>query len=328
MKITYFFRHPKIGFSIQRVFQTVNKGVAQTQEIEEIFLPEQKSGILSIIKNGLYAKKRQGSINHITGDAHYLLYFLKKNNTIVTVHDIMYYSYLSGFKKKIWKVLYINSLKRAAKVVFISEFAKEQVLNEINLKLDQYCVIHNPVSTDFQYRQKEFCAEKPIILHINGNLERKNLARTLKALHDIPCHLRIVGKLSEHNKALLNQSKIEYSNVFNLSNEEVIQEYENCDIINFPSLFEGFGMPIIEGQAVGRPVLTSKIQPMISVAGNGAILVDPKNVEAIRQGYLQIINDHIFRENLIEKGTQNVKQFQLSVITNLYLSEYKKLSLK
>ena len=87
-------------------------------------------------------------------------------------------------------------------------------------------------------------------------------------------------------------------------------------------------MPIIEGQAVGRPVLTSKIQPMISVAGNGAILVDPKNVEAIRQGYLQIINDHIFRENLIEKGTQNVKQFQLSVITNLYLSEYKKLSLK
>lgn len=100
MKITYFFRHPKIGFSIQRVFQTVNLGVAKTHSIEEVFLPEQKSGILSIIKNGFYAKKHQGSINHITGDAHYLLYFLKSKKTIVTVHDIMYYSYLSGFKKK------------------------------------------------------------------------------------------------------------------------------------------------------------------------------------------------------------------------------------
>ena len=134
MRITYFFRHPKVGFSIQRVLQTINKDVAKTQAIEEVFLPEQKSGILSIIKNGIYAKKHQGSINHITGDAHYLLYFLKSKKTIVTVHDIMYYSYLSGFKKKIWKFLYISSLKRASKVVFISEFAKEQVLNEIYLK--------------------------------------------------------------------------------------------------------------------------------------------------------------------------------------------------
>jgi len=326
MKITYFFRHPKIGFSIQRVFQTVNKGVAQTEEIEEIFLPEQKSGILSIIKNGLFAKKRQGKINHITGDAHYLLYFLKQKNTIITVHDIMYYSYLSGFKKKIWKLLYINSLKRAAKVVFISEFAKEQVLNEIKLKPNQYCVIPNPVSTDFQYSQKTFNEDKPVILHINGNLERKNLARTIQALHNIPCHLRIVGKLSERNTALLNQSNIEYSNAFNLSNEEVVKEYENCDIINFPSLFEGFGMPIVEGQAVGRPVLTSNILPMKSVAGEGAVLVDPKSVESIRKGYVKIIANEGFRNSLVEKGSLNVKAFQLNTVTTMYLNQYKNLN--
>ncbi|WP_036151632.1 glycosyltransferase family 4 protein [Maribacter forsetii] len=326
MKITYFFRHPKIGFSIQRVFQTVNKGVSQSQEIEEIFLPEQKSDILSIIKNGLYAKKRQGNINHITGDAHYLLYFLKQNNTIVTVHDIMYYSYLSGFKKKIWKLLYINSLKRAAKVVFISEFAKEQVLNEIKLKPNQYCVIPNPVSTDFQYSQKTFNEDKPVILHINGNLERKNLARTIQALHNIPCHLRIVGKLSERNTALLNQSNIDYSNVFNLSNEEVVKEYENCDIINFPSLFEGFGMPIVEGQAVGRPVLTSNILPMKSVAAEGAVLVDPKSVESIRKGYVKIIANEGFRNSLVEKGLLNVKAFQLNTVTAMYLDQYKNLN--
>lgn len=325
MKITYFFRHPEVGFSIQRVFQTVNKGVAQTQEIEEIFLPDQKSGILSIFKNGFYAKKRQGKLNHITGDAHYLLYFLKSKNTIVTVHDIMYYSYLSGFKKKIWKFLYINSLKRAAKVVFISEFAKEQVLNEINLKPDHYCVIPNPVSADFKYHQKDFCAVKPTILHINGNLERKNLARTIKALDNIPCHLRIVGKLSERNSQLLNQSNIDYSNVYNLSNEAVVKEYEKSDIINFPSLFEGFGMPIIEGQAVGRPVLTSNILPMKSVAGEGAVLVDPKSVESIKNGYTKILTNEDFRNNLVKKGTLNVKHFQLNTVTDLYLDLYNNL---
>ncbi|MEO9480999.1 MAG: glycosyltransferase family 1 protein [Maribacter dokdonensis] len=326
MRITYFFRHPKVGFSIQRVFQTVNKGVAQTQEIEEVFLPYPKSGILSIFKNGFYAKKRQGKINHITGDAHYLLYFLKSKNTIVTVHDIMYYSYLSGFKKKIWKFLYIHSLKRAAKVVFISEFAKQQVLDEIYLKPDQYCVIPNPVSTDFQYHQKDFCAAKPIILHINGNLERKNLARTIKALDNIPCHLRIVGKLSDEYRLLLKQSNIDYSNVYNLSNEAVVQEYENSDIINFPSLFEGFGMPIIEGQAVGRPVLTSNILPMKSIAGEGAVLVDPKSVESIKNGYIKIITNKDFRNNLVKKGMLNVKHFQLNTVKELYLDLYNNLN--
>ncbi|HAF77824.1 MAG TPA: glycosyltransferase family 1 protein [Maribacter sp.] len=326
MRITYFFRHPKVGFSIQRVLQTINKDVAKTQAIEEVFLPEQKSGILSIIKNGIYAKKHQGSINHITGDAHYLLYFLKSKKTIVTVHDIMYYSYLSGFKKKIWKFLYISSLKRASKVVFISEFAKEQVLNEIYLKPDQYCVIPNPVSTDFKYLQKDFCAAKPIILHINGNLERKNLARTIKALDKIPCHLRIVGKLSDNNTLLLQQSNVEYSNVFNLSNKEVVKEYENCDIVNFPSLFEGFGMPIIEGQAVGRPVLTSNILPMKSVAGEGAVLVNPESVESIKNGYIKIITNENFRNNLVNKGVLNVKRFQLNTVTDLYLDLYKNLN--
>lgn len=326
MKITYFFRHPKIGFSIQRVFQTVNLGVAKTHSIEEVFLPEQKSSILSIIKNGFYAKKHQGSINHITGDAHYLLYFLKSNNTIVTVHDIMYYSYLSGFKKKIWKLLYINSLKRAAKVVFISEFAKEQVLNEIDLNPSKYCVIPNPVSADFQLKNKQFCKEKPVILHINGSLERKNLARTIKALTNIPCHLRIVGKLSDSNTLLLQQSTVEYSNVFNLSNKEVVKEYENCDIVNFPSLFEGFGMPIIEGQAVGRPVLTSNILPMKSVAGEGAVLVNPKSVESIKNGYIKIITNEDFRNNLVKKGGLNVKRFQLNTVTGLYLDLYKNLN--
>ena len=325
MKITYIFRHPSVGFSIQRVFQTINEGVGKACETKEIFLPSQFSNIFAMIKNGLYVAKNTGGINHVTGDAHYLLYFLKKKNTVVTVHDIMYYSYISGFKKKIWKLLYINSLKKAKKVIFISDFAKEQVLDEIHLPKSQYSIIPNPVSPDFSFKEKKFNKEKPVILHIGARMDRKNLGRTIMALVDVPCHLRIIGKISSKNLALLEQYGTEYTNAYDLSNAEIVQEYENCDIVNFPSLFEGFGMPIIEGQAVGRPVITSNIEPMKQVAGESAVLVDPESVASIREGYLKMIEDDEFREGIIEKGLNNVKQYQLEHISNRYLTLYREL---
>lgn len=77
---------------------------------------------------------QKGFINHITGANHFLLLFLDGKKTVVTVHDIMHYFDLHGIKKFIWKLLYIYPLKRAAKVVFISEFSKIQTLKEVKLK--------------------------------------------------------------------------------------------------------------------------------------------------------------------------------------------------
>ena len=323
MRITYFYRNQQCGFSIQRVFQTLAKEIEKYAEVEEIFLPAAKADIFSILKNGLFAKKNQNknSINHITGAEHYLLYFLKSKKTIVTVHDIMYYSYLSGLKKKFWKILYLNSLKRAKKVVFISEFAKKQVTDIINLPKDIVCVIPDSISNDYKFCPKIFNKEKPIILHI-GTLERKNLLRTILALKDMQCHLKIVGKINSETLDLLQKNNIEYSNVFNLTNEEIVREYENCDIVNFPSTFEGFGMPVIEGQKTGRIVITSNISPMKEVAGDAAVLVDSFDVNSMREGYLKAIQDDKFRENTIQKGLNNVKQFSVENIAKQYINLY------
>lgn len=135
MNVNYFFRNNKAGFSIGTVFKTIVNEAEKYIEISSFYLPSPSASILSILQNGIYAlhKSHKGEINHITGDAHYLLYFLNSKKTIITVHDIMYYSYLSGIKKKIWKFLYIDSLKKATKIVFISEFAKQQILNHISL---------------------------------------------------------------------------------------------------------------------------------------------------------------------------------------------------
>ena len=123
-------------------------------------------------------------------------------------------------------------------------------------------------------------------------------------------------------------ANIEYSNVFDLSNEDVVNEYKNCDIVNFPSLFEGFGMPIVEGQAVGRPVVTSNISPMNEVAGAGAIRVDPTDVNAIKKAYLKVISDEDFRNNVINKGLENVQQYRLQTVAGRYIELYNEIAVK
>lgn len=323
MKIHYFHRNKTAGFSIYKVFKTIIGEVLRHEECKETFLPSPNAEICSILKNGIYAFRQQdkSSINHITGDVHYLTYFLDSKRTVVTVHDIMYYSYLSGIKRIIWKWLYINSLKRAAKVTFISRYAQKQVLDIIKLPKEKMVVIPNPVSADMQYVPKEFNEDKPIILHI-GTLERKNLARSIKALHGICCHLRIIGKINQEIIALLEKYKIDYSNAYNLSDDDLRKEYEVCDIVNFPSTFEGFGMPVIEGQAIGRVVLTSNISPMKDVCGDGAYLVDPFDVGSMRAGYVALIAQKELREQFIKNGLANVQNYRVEQIAKQYINIY------
>lgn len=324
MKIRYLHRNKTSGFSINKVFKTIVGEVLKYEECEEIFMPSPNAGIVSILRNGIYTligyDKRY--ISHISGDVHYLTYFLSPKRTIVTVHDIMYYYYLSGIKKRIWKWIYIYSLKRAAKVTFISKYAQKQVLDIIKLPQEKMVIIPNPVSMDMQYTPKKFNEKKPIILHI-GTLDRKNLTRSILALDNINCHLRIIGELNQEIVALLEKYKIDYSNAYNLSDDELIKEYEICDIVNFPSTFEGFGMPIIEGQAIGRVVLTSNLSPMKDICGDGAYLVDPFDVDSIKAGYQALITQKELRERLINNGLNNVQNYRVENIAKQYMSVYR-----
>ena len=94
-------------------------------------------------------------------------------------------------------------------------------------------------------------------------------------------------------------------------------------MISFCSLLEGFGLPILEAQATGRPVITSNLSSMPEVAGNGALLVDPYDVNAIRKGILRIIQDGALRENLIVKGLENVKRFSPQKVADAYVELYR-----
>ena len=121
---------------------------------------------------------------------------------------------------------------------------------------------------------------------------------------------------------MLEETGISYENYFNLPYDEVIQQYELCDMVCFASTYERFGMPIIEGNAVGRPVVAGNVASMPEVAGNAACLVDPYDIESIRAGILKVIADGGYREEPIENGLENVKRFNPEKIVREYVKVY------
>ena len=105
----------------------------------------------------------------------------------------------------------------------------------------------------------------------------------------------------------------------------MVEKYRNCDVVCFVSTYEGFGMPIVEAQSVGRVVLTSNISSMPEVAGNAACLVDPFSIGEIRRGLDQIINDSVYRDDLVKKGFENCARFDPKQIATQYYDLYKEI---
>lgn len=134
-----------------------------------------------------------------------------------------------------------------------------------------------------------------------------------------------MGKYRKDIEDMLRFYSIRYVYKCDLSNQEILDEYMNCDIVSFPSLYEGFGMPIIEGQAVGRVVFTSDLEPMKEIAGDAALLVDPYSIESIRNGVMKLIKNHHYRDDLIKRGLENIERFKLPVIVKCYMDLYTKL---
>lgn len=108
--------------------------------------------------------------------------------------------------------------------------------------------------------------------------------------------------------------------------EQLVAEYQNCDIVCFPSIYEGLGAITIEAQAVGRAVISTNKEPMRSVAGGAAILVNnPKDAEELRSAILSLISNDSLRNDIVAKGLKNVENYKVASCAQQYINIYKKL---
>lgn len=326
MTITYLFRSPGTGHSIEALFDSIRQKVEQpgvaTKAIE---LPYISRGLRSVWKNLHFVATLKADVFHITGDVHYAVLALPPSQVVLTIHDCIP---LKTNRKRplrwvlFWLFWYYLPIRRAAVVTVVSEKTRQELIQCVGLIAKKAIVVPNSYDPAFVYHPVHYKNEPPVLLQI-GTTPPKNLWNLMAALEGIDCVLIIVGPLSEMAVRELQKRRITYRNWVNLSRNEIIQLYVDCDIVTFISTYEGFGMPILEANAIGRPVITSNISPMREVAAGAAHVVNPVNVTAIRQGILRLIHDAAYRQTLINAGLRNAQQYTAATIADRYAGLYR-----
>ena len=310
---------------MERLFSEIRCNLPAHIQCSTHVSPCFSQGVLPRVRNMRAAARRQGQVNHVTGDVHYLTLALVGARALLTIHDCVSLERLRGFKRAVFRWFWYSlPVRHVALVSVISESTRRELLRHVACDPAKVRVVSNCVSSDFIQQDKPFNVRKPVILQV-GTGVNKNLERAIEALSGLECHLKIIGRLNPEQLAALQRHGIEFSNIERATDVEVVQAYQACDLLLFVSTYEGFGLPIVEANATGRPVVTSNLLSMPEVAGNAACLVDPLDVDAIRHGVLRVINDESYRRSLVAAGFENVKRFEARVIAAQYAALYQEL---
>jgi glycosyltransferase involved in cell wall biosynthesis len=229
----------------------------------------------------------------------------------------------------IWRLQYRYLLKKAARYVAISQFTKDDMVKLLHIAQDKidvvYCAANDRYhriedSGALQSVREKYGLDKPYILFVGNANPRKNLVRLIRAFDlakdagDFPYQLILAGEYGWKFDREAAMAGVRHAGDIRfldfVANEDIPQLYSAASLFAFPTLYEGFGIPIIEAQRCGVPVLTSGTSSMPEVGGqDGASYVDPESVEDICRGMRQVLLDQAFARRLVARGYENAARF-------------------
>jgi glycosyltransferase involved in cell wall biosynthesis len=318
MKINYYFRKPlATNFSIENVFDSVKANLPP--EITHTSFTAAETFDISYL---ITLRALEADVHHITGAVNYAALSLPARRTVLTVHDIGHLTEtLKGIRRILYKLLFWSlPLQKVKYLTTISDFTQREVKKHFNVNGKKIKTIYNPVSTDFTFRSRKE-HECPVILQVGGGAN-KNIESLVEAVTDMSCKLLLVRPPNKELISLLKKKKINYEFRSELSKEQLVACYSECDLLFFASSYEGFGLPIIEAMASGRPVITSSIDPMQEVAGDCAFTVDWKSASEIRNAIRQLWENKAMYLEFQTKGLDRARQFDPKRIAGEYLDFY------
>jgi glycosyltransferase involved in cell wall biosynthesis len=232
---------------------------------------------------------------------------VRMRRTVTTFHDLFV---LTGdYSSADFRQRFAEQARRAAQesdlIICVSDFTASQVEQLLGISRSRLRVVHHGVHIP----PPSPLAREKVILHVGALQKRKNIARLVKAFESTPLDWRLIlagsaGYGAEEILGGIESSKARprISIVGYVSADELQNWYARAMILAFPSLDEGFGIPVLEAMASGVPVVTSNRSALIEVAGDATLLVNPESVEGIAGALHQLIHDDALREKLTLAG--------------------------
>ena len=242
--------------------------------------------------------------------------------SVITVHDLAIYLQPAWFpagQALSTKFVTPWSIKKAARIIAVSMATAKDLIKFMSVDSNKIRIVPEAaVPGDFQ---SSLAGRGDFILFVGTIEPRKNIVRILQAFHQ----LKQESDFDDLKLILAGKQGWKYEQIFKTYHELELEDsvsflgyvdedtkqklYCQAKLLIFPSLYEGFGLPILEAQRAGLPVITSNLSAMPEVAGSGALLVAPESINQISQAIKRVLTDELLRKDLIEKGYENVKKF-------------------
>lgn len=262
---------------------------------------------------------------------------IRAKKRLVTIHDVYHLAFFSklNFLEKLYAKFMINfATKISDKIITVSEFSKREILKYTKVSSKKIQVIHNAIDVNIFKKSKNIKDLVNVKIKLQlpekyflfvGNLKpHKNLINILKAFEIIQknyedYYLVIVGSnknlinsvnvknVLDSNNKLLEKIKL----MENVSQQDLPMIYQLATALVFPSLYEGFGYPVIEAMSVDCPVITSNLASLPEICKDAAYYVDPYDIIKISDAMNEIIKNKTLKSKLIEKGQLRVKSFSI-----------------
>lgn len=255
--------------------------------------------------------------------------------TAVVLHDLAFVHHpedVHGLVSKYYNYFTPLFAKRANRILTVSEFTKQDVVSNYHIDSDLIDVVYNGVNDSFKTLLDDKINEvkarltggEDYFVYIGALHPRKNINRLFKAFDafkkqsNSATKLVVVGRkawsvkeIEETYESMTFKKDVIFTGRLNTS--DLIEILASSRALTYVPYFEGFGIPIIEAQKCGVPVITSNRTSMPEVAGDSAHLVDPFNEDSIQEGLIKLDVDNDYRDSLIEKGNENVKRFSWDI---------------
>lgn len=259
-------------------------------------------------------------------------YFSTSNITgiphAMTIHDVIYKIFPQYVPNTRWKIYYQlseNAARNARQVVTISQCSKKDITKFLGIQEEKIKVTYlgKPENNHSEFQAEKLDSAKDYILYLGGFDYRKNVATLLRAYKKFSeffpdISLVVLGKLPDPSnplapdlKNLVTQLSLDSKVIFPgyVKDNDLPAWYKNAKFFVYPTLYEGFGLPVLEAMGYGCPVVTSKNSSITEIAGDAAILIDSANPQEITDAMVRVVKDDNLRKSMIKKGLENVKRF-------------------